>query len=136
MRPYADVIDPAGTLSCYQTGTVFQDYAPMRFGEAITTREFKGPLSVPAAERRHAQTIDAALVRGTLEDGRWDFRPVANIAEETGLTESVVREILESAGFARRPLGQPTSELFTLADRRVTLREAVSSLRAFLAKQV
>jgi hypothetical protein len=138
MKPYADVIDPAGNVGCYETTVVVRDYAPMRPGQAITTRglAFKPSRPRPIEALRHARAIDVALVRSALEGGHWDFRPVAKIAEETGLTETTVREVLESQGFARRPLGRPASNLFTRADRRVTLREVVSSLRAFIAKQV
>jgi hypothetical protein len=120
------------------------DVEPMRMGQVI----FGVGLKVRAPFGNYRPQIAGAVprvesltsafvrrVREELKDDRWDFRTVGGIANTSGLSEEAVRAALALPGVARRPWGRPGTNLFTSADRPVSMRERLSLLDIFIAKR-
>ena len=79
------------------------------------------------------------LVLQALSNPSWDFRTVAGIAKEAGLSERDVEKVLgENPRLFRRsavpdPLGRP---IYTLQAKPVGSRERIAILRMFLTKSI
>jgi hypothetical protein len=76
-------------------------------------------------------------VMESLEDPRWDFRTVSGLATSTGLSERVVRDVLNRyPQFIRRsPIPDSQGrELYTLVSKGGGLREWYAKTRAFITK--
>jgi len=87
--------------------------------------------------REEVRDPEARLVFEALADRRWDFRTIDGLAEATRLPATRVREILlEYRPFVRQSpvLDRRGRELYTLSSRASTLREFISSARAFISK--
>jgi CheY-like chemotaxis protein len=70
-----------------------------------------------------------------LEDSRWDFRTIPGISEETGLSDAVVRMILEKHPEQVRKSEVPSlkgNELFTLRSKPIKFRERIAVARMYL----
>jgi hypothetical protein len=85
------------------------------------------------------QTIDSDWdkVRQALEDSRWDFRTVEGMIEDTGLPSERIEEALRRHGAEVRVSNVPDSKgriLYTLASKRMGLRELLANTQAFIAK--
>jgi hypothetical protein len=77
------------------------------------------------------------LIFQALDDGRYDFRTVEGIAQDTGLPEETIKEVIEKNPKHIRKCLLPDEkgrELYTLAARRMKAREYIALARAFLAK--
>lgn len=77
-----------------------------------------------------------ALVLEALADDRWDFRTIAGISDQTGLSEGAVEDVLARSEAVRRS-DAPSPDghwLFTLKSRPVSAREALSATRAIITK--
>ena|SRR5436190_10098079 len=76
------------------------------------------------------------LVLEALSDERWDFRTIAGIARETGLSEDTVAEILDQSEYVRLSgaPGADGSKLFTLKSQPVSPREGLAASQAVIAK--
>jgi hypothetical protein len=121
------------------------DYVPMRMGQAIFANgvRVRAPIDTYRALRvktnPRAEALSSALyvarVREALNDEQWDFRTVPGLVNSTGLPEEAVRAALETPGIARRPWRRCATELFTSADRPVSVRERLSLLDTFIAKR-
>ena|SRR2546425_9732377 len=80
---------------------------------------------------------DARKVFEALADDRWDFRTLDGIAETTGLSPERVREVLNKyQPFIRQSLvlDRRGRELYTLASRRPSFQEWLSTTRAVISK--
>jgi hypothetical protein len=116
---------------------------PMRGGQSIFTygprlepngaAMMKKPLELPLTTTSWSRAVE--LVQIALSDPGYDFRPLDRIAQVTGLSTNEALRALSAPGVARRPWGNPASNLFAPADRPVSPREAVSGLRAMVAKR-
>lgn len=76
-------------------------------------------------------------IKNALADDRWDFRSVDGIATDSGLSADVVKEILERHRNEVRVSFVPDSKgrtLYTLATKRVEIREILASALAFVSK--
>jgi hypothetical protein len=77
------------------------------------------------------KSLESALVMKALEDPEWDWRTVAGVAEETGLPEGKVRELLESSTSVIRS-SVPDNEgrsLYTTREHYKARRSFLDSLR-------
>ena len=74
-------------------------------------------------------------VRAALANPQWDFRTIAGIVKETGLSEyEVCRELEEHRPEIRQTLSRDRQPLFTLKSRPRKLRETLADLRLFASK--
>lgn len=102
------------------------------------SRDEGEPADRPTGEPdKPATTTELQLVRAALADPRWDYRTVAGIVRDTGLSEARVRRVLDQPGLVRTPLfADSDRQLVTLLDRKPSLRERYNRWRAFAAKSV
>ncbi len=80
---------------------------------------------------------DARKLFEALSDPQWDFRTIEGLAQSTGLPETQIRQLLEKyRAFVRQSpvLDRRGRELYTLAARGSSLREWLSTTRAFISK--
>jgi len=80
---------------------------------------------------------DARRVFEALADPKWDFRTIDGLAQSTSLPEQRIEQILEKyRQFVRQSpvLDRRGHELYTLSARGSTLRELLSTARAFISK--
>ena len=74
-------------------------------------------------------------VRAALANPQWDFRTIAGIVKETGLSEDeVCRELEEHRFEIRQTLSRDRQPIFTLKSRPRKLRETLADLRLFASK--
>jgi hypothetical protein len=120
------------------------DLAPVRLGQAIyssrgvVVKGYKVKVYDPSAQvavHGGLSREDVQAVEDELKNPDWDFRRPSSIGASTGLPVDVVAHILKTRRIARRPWGRPAAELFTRADRPVSLRERLSLFGLFLAKR-
>ena len=80
---------------------------------------------------------DARKLFEALADERWDFRTVEGISGSTGLSEERIRELLRKYQALIRQslvLDRQGRELYTLASRRPSLQEVITTIRAIISK--
>ena len=76
-------------------------------------------------------------VREALADPRWEFRTIEGIALDTQLPEAVVRDVLAAEPALARKSAMTDHEgrdLFTVAERRLVIRERLERARWMLAR--
>jgi hypothetical protein len=86
-----------------------------------------------AGQRGGADPVSRVV--SALENPRWDFRTLAGISKETGLSESEVRDILESnPGIVRKSHAADKSgrPLFASASRPVRWKERLAAWQSAL----
>lgn len=76
-------------------------------------------------------------VRSALSDPRWDFRTVRGIVKDTGLSEGLVRQLLdEHRSEVRQTVSRDRRRVYTLNSRPRKIREVVADLRLFASKSL
>lgn len=78
------------------------------------------------------KSLESALVENALEDPSWDWRTIKGVADDTGLPEEKVRELLESSRSVLRS-SVPDKEgrsLYTTRQHYKRRRTFLDSLRA------
>ena len=76
-------------------------------------------------------------VRSALSDPRWDFRTVRGIVKDTGLSEGLVRQLLdEHRSEVRQTVSRDRRRVYTLNSRPRKIREVVPDLRQFTSKSL
>lgn len=81
-------------------------------------------------------TNERAAVLGAIDDGRFSFRTIGGIAEETGVGREVIQEVLvDNPKRVRLSLAMgPHGEfLYTRRDKPVSWRERVATLQQMIA---
>jgi hypothetical protein len=111
-------------------GSWFRNY----FGKASKKLAMGTSVGGPGCEEARSKTHHE-LVLLALADARFQFRTAPSIAAETGMTEMLVRCILESNENVRKaPLCDENGNfLYTLRSRPRTAREILAETRASLA---
>ena len=80
---------------------------------------------------------DERKVFEALEDSRWDFRTIRGLSASSGLPEERVRQVvMKYPNLVRQSsvLDRDGRELYTLASKGSSLREWLSTTRAYLSK--
>jgi len=77
-------------------------------------------------------------VRGALSNQKWDFRTIDGIARDTGLSREQVEGVLADHQdlFRQSHLTRNGEPLYTLREKRESLRERYAELRDFIASPV
>lgn len=91
----------------------------------------------PAALRQAASSMVEQVVLRALQRPQWDYRTVAGIAAETGVSEESVRAVLENRPDEVRRVAVPDVQgrvLYTHRSRRPDLTERLAVLRGYLTK--
>jgi hypothetical protein len=91
---------------------------------------------VSATEESAMEVVDR--VRSALSNPKWDFRTIGGIVRDTGLSREQVERVLADHQdlFRQSHLTRNGAPLYTLREKRESLRERYAELRDFIASPV